>query len=103
MLTVVETPIFIRFAKEVWSEEERNEFVDWIALNPIAGDVIPGAGGLRKVRWSRAGVGKQGGTRIIYFLRNAANEIVLVVVYAKAKLESMPVEVLLQWKEAFNG
>lgn len=103
MLTVVETPIFIRSAKEVWSEEERNEFVDWIASNPIVGDVIPGAGGLRKVRWSRAGMGKQGGSRIIYFLRNAANEIVLVVVYAKARLENMPAEVLLQWKEAFDG
>ena len=41
MLTVVETPMFLRYASRVWSEEEREAFVDWIAAHPEAGDVIP--------------------------------------------------------------
>ena len=52
--------------------------------------MIPGAGGLRKVRWSRAGMGKRGGVRVIYFTRLARGEVVLIVVYAKAKFDNMP-------------
>ena len=56
MYTIVETPVFQRYAAEVWNEAELMEFKLWLAGNPLCGDVIPGAGGLRKVRWSRAGI-----------------------------------------------
>ncbi|MGH7084196.1 MAG: addiction module toxin RelE, partial [Acetobacteraceae bacterium] len=62
-LTVVETPLFVRQADDVWTEAERQEFVDYIARNPEAGDVIPDTGGVRKVRWRRQGMGKRGGVR----------------------------------------
>ncbi|WP_329604098.1 hypothetical protein [Variovorax paradoxus] len=58
MFTVIETPTFQRLAADVWSDDERLEFVSFIAANIEAGDVIPGAGGLRKVRWTRAGMGQ---------------------------------------------
>ena len=102
MLTVIETPLFQRYAAAVWTEEQREEFVNWIADNPEAGDVIPGTGGLRKVRWSRAGMGKRGGVRVIYFSRLTRGEVALIVVYAKAKFDNMPTSVLKQWKEAFD-
>jgi len=60
MFTVIETPYFIDWAAKVWDDEEREAFIDWIAENHEAGDVIPGSGGLRKVRWTRAGMGKRG-------------------------------------------
>ena len=41
MFTVTETPMFIHYAANVWSEGEREEFVDFIAANPEVGDVIP--------------------------------------------------------------
>lgn len=66
MLTIVETSIFIKYAKMVWSDEERVEFINWIAANPLAGDVIPNSGGCRKVRWSRDGMGKRSGVRVIF-------------------------------------
>ncbi len=69
MLTVIETPMFQRHQSSVWTDGERNEFIDWIALNPIAGDVIAHSGGVRKVRWSRHGMGKSGGARVIYYNR----------------------------------
>jgi hypothetical protein len=53
MFTVIESPEFIEWAAKVWGDAERIEFIDWIAENAIAGDVIPGAGSLRKVRWTR--------------------------------------------------
>jgi hypothetical protein len=45
MLTVIETPEFIAWARDVWGDDERFDFIDWIAKHPEAGDVIPGAGG----------------------------------------------------------
>ena len=75
MLTVIQTPTFQRTAKTFWSEEDVFEFVAFIAEHPDAGDVIPGTGALRKVRWSRAGMGKRGGARVVYFVRNAAGEV----------------------------
>jgi hypothetical protein len=84
MLTVKETPYFMSLASQVWSDDERREFIDWISSNPMVGDVIPGAGSLRKVRWSRQGVGKRGGVRVIYFNRLDEGFVVLLTVYAKS-------------------
>jgi hypothetical protein len=66
LMTVGETPLFVRQAEKVWSRGEHDEFVDYIAGNPEAGDVIPETGGVRKVRWGKEGVGKRGGARVIF-------------------------------------
>jgi hypothetical protein len=84
MRTVIETPTFQRQAEKVWTEAQRNEFIDWIAANPLAGAVIPGAQGARKVRWGRAGTGKSGGVRVIYFNLTEQDVVVLAMLYAKA-------------------
>lgn len=102
MYTITETPLFQRLVNSVWTEEERSDFIDWISDNPLAGDVIPGAGPLRKVRWLRQGMGKSSGARVIYFNRLADGEIVLLWVYAKAKLDNVRPEFLLKLKEQFD-
>ncbi len=102
MYTIIETAEFISWAKKVWSNEERDEFIDWIAENPLAGDVISGAGALRKVRWSRKGIGKRGGARVIYFTRLPKGEVVLLLVYAKAKFDNLSNEFLLKLKGQFD-
>ena len=89
MRTVIETPTFQKQAGKLWSEDERLEFIDWIAQNPQAGNVIPGADGARKVRWSRAGSGKSGGARVIYFNLTEEEVVMLVAVYAKADRSNM--------------
>lgn len=103
MLTVIESPEFIAWSAKVWSDDEREEFIDWISENPLVGDVIPGAGPLRKVRWSRQGVGKRGGARVIYFNRLASGEVVLLLVYAKTKFDNLRPEFLVKLKERFDG
>ena len=65
-------------------------FFAWLAANPGAGDVIPGSGGCRKVRWSRAGSDKRGGVRVVYFTRLAAGEIWMLLVYAKSVKDDIP-------------
>lgn len=98
MRTVAETPIFQKYANDVWSDAERIEFINWIANNPEAGDVIPGSGGCRKVRWSSAGQGKRGGARVIYFNATEA-AIWLLIVYKKAKFDNLPTAFLAELKK----
>jgi len=99
MFTIIETSVFIQYAQRVWSDEELTEFINWIAANPLAGDVIPHSGGCRKVRWSRSGMGKRGGVRVIYFNQLEAGKIALLIVYAKAKFDSLPIEFIKQLKQ----
>jgi len=104
MYTLAETPTFVAEADKLWSEEARLEFFSWLAANPEAGDVIPESGGCRKVRWSRAGTGKRGGVRVIYFTRRSAGEIWLLLVYAKSVRDNIPGRILREIrKELENG
>ena len=89
MHTVVETLLFQRQWPLYWTEEERGAFAAYIAEHPAAGNVVPESGGIRKVRWGRAGSGKSGGVRVIYFTRNAEGEVVLLTLYAKAKTDNL--------------
>jgi hypothetical protein len=92
LIAVGETPLFVRQASVVWSTEERTDFVNFIAENPEVGDVIPDTGGVRKVRWARAGSGKRGGARVIYFYHDPGRPLYLLMVYAKARHEDMTSE-----------
>jgi hypothetical protein len=63
--TVVEMESFIMQAGALWSATELDDLKDYVARNPVAGDEIPGRGGLRKLRWGRTGMGKRGGARFL--------------------------------------
>ena len=98
-LTVAQTPVFERYAARIWTEDELDVFINWIALNPLAGDVVPGSGGLRKVRWSASGRGKRGGARVIYYNLLQDGKIWLLIAYTKAKLDNLPPKVLKELKD----
>jgi mRNA-degrading endonuclease RelE of RelBE toxin-antitoxin system len=89
VFTVIETLVFQKQWPLYWSEDERGAFAAYLAGSPNAGDVVPQSGGIRKVRWRRAGTGKSGGVRVIYFTRTAEEEIVLLIIYAKAKTDNI--------------
>ncbi len=103
MLTVIETPTFVRLASDYWNDEDRTDFVNFIAGDPEAGDVVPGSGGVRKVRWGSTGRGKRGGVRVIYFNRLANGEIWLLLVYPKSVHENIPAHTLRQIKEEIEN
>lgn len=103
MFTVIETPTFSRLCADYWTEDERGAFAAWIAAHPEAGDVIPGAGGCRKVRWSRSGMGKRGGVRVIHYNQLADGRIYLLLIYAKGVQDNIAPQVLLKIKEALNA
>lgn len=89
LISVVEMPPFMRHADKIWNGEEREAFVDHIARNPEAGDIVPGTGGVRKIRWARKGMGKRGGARVIYFYHHMDAPLYLIAAYAKAQQEDM--------------
>jgi hypothetical protein len=83
MITVVETAGFIAAAARLLTEDERVGIIEMLARNAECGDVIPGTGGLRKVRIRLAGRGKSGGGRVIYFYLNEGMPLFALMVYAK--------------------
>jgi len=93
-ITVVEVEPFPSKADRVWKEEERLEFISFIASHPMAGDRIPGSGGVRKVRWTRQGKGKRGGVRVIYYYHDPSLPLFLLTVYAKSKKDDLSAEEL---------
>jgi len=82
-VTVVEAPEFATRAEKLMSREEKDSLILYLSMNPAAGVVVPGAGGVRKLRWALAGRGKRGGARVIYFFHNLQLPLFLLSVFAK--------------------
>src|ERR1035437_4690765 len=89
MLTVVETPSYLKAAEALFSEAERENIVLTVATDPECGEVMQGNGGFRKVRVGRSGMGKSGGARAIYILRNEQFPLFLVAAYPKNHEEDL--------------
>ena len=82
-VSVVETPEFLAAARRIMDEEERGLLVDYLARNPAAGDLVPGTGGVRKLRWALEGRGKRGGARVVYYYHSDTMPIFALTAYAK--------------------
>ena len=102
MFTFIESSIFERVLPVYLDDDEYAELQQYLIQNPEAGEVVPGSGGVRKVRWARAGAGKRGGLRIIHFVRYRPNEFWMLTLYAKARRENVPAHILKQLVEAFR-
>ena len=81
-ISVVETPEFLSATRKLMTDEERALLVDYLAYNPTSGDLIPGTGGVRKLRWGLEGRGKRGGARVVYFHHDSGMPL---TAYAKNK------------------
>lgn len=82
-VSVVETPEFLAAAQRIMDEDERGLLVDYLARNPLAGDIIPGTGGVRKLCWGLEGRGKRGGARVLYYYHGDAMPVFALTAYAK--------------------
>ena len=83
LLTVIETPSFIRDAKKLLDDEEREALINYLASSPNAGVLIKGTGGIRKLRWAKEDTGKSGAYRIIYFFHSMKIPLFVLNVFAK--------------------
>jgi hypothetical protein len=82
-ISVVETPEFLAATRRLMDDEERALLVDYLAQHPAAGDLIPGAGGVRKLRWALEGKGRRGGARVVYYFHNESVPLFALTAYAK--------------------
>ncbi len=83
MLTVAETPTFTKQAEALFDDEEKQELITFLSQNPLSGDLVPGTGGVRKVRFAASGRGKRGGARLIYYYLDDSLPLYALLVYPK--------------------
>ena len=102
MFSFVETKLFTRLVGELLSDDEYALLQQALMADPEVGDIIPGSGGVRKMRWGVAGRGKRGGLRVIYFLRTKHGQIWMLTLYPKSVADSIPTRVLRQIKEEID-
>lgn len=90
-LVFLETPVFTRLLPGYLADESYRELQHALMENPELGDVMPGTGGFRKVRWedARRGKGKRGGLRVIYYYLTADRQILFFTVYDKDEAEDL--------------
>jgi hypothetical protein len=82
-MEIKETPAFSRRLSEVMDDDEYALLQFSLILNPLQGSVIPGTGGIRKLRWAASGRGKRGGARVIYFAALSQEQILMLYIYSK--------------------
>jgi mRNA-degrading endonuclease RelE of RelBE toxin-antitoxin system len=88
-MTVIETEQFVEDAMTILDEPERMKLIAFLAANPEVGVLIPGSGGVRKMRWAMQGKGKRGGARVIYYYHSHRLPIFLLTLYAKTEKENL--------------
>lgn len=98
-MVFIESPLFSRLLPE-YLEAEEYAALQWaLTIHPEAGVLVPGSGGVRKLRWGAEGRGKQGGLRVIYYWRTTRGEVWLLTLYDKHEAENIPPHVLKALRE----
>ena len=102
MYTIIETPVYARKAAELLDDDDRESIAAFIAFHPMAGVVIAGSGGIRKLRWRTTGGGKRGGYRVIYFNQLPRGQIWLLTVFSKRQHANLSTRELVQIRKALD-
>lgn len=101
-MVFIETSIFTRIIYDYLTDDEYSGLQSYLLLHPDAGDVVPGAGGVRKLRWASTGRGKRGGLRLIYYWKRSAGEVWMLTIYAKSERSTIPSHILREIAEEIN-
>jgi mRNA-degrading endonuclease RelE of RelBE toxin-antitoxin system len=99
VLSFVETKLFTRLVQEYLPDDEYAALQSKLISDPEAGVVIPGSGGVRKLRWRAAGRGKRAGYRVIYFVRRHDGAIWMLTLYPKNVADEIPAHILKEIRQ----
>jgi hypothetical protein len=93
-MVFIETSLFTKLVYDYLTEEEYLGLQNFLVGYPDAGPVVPGSGGVRKLRWAGAGRGKRGGIRVIYYWKKLDDEIWMLTMYGKNEVSTIPAHIL---------
>jgi hypothetical protein len=99
VFSFIETKLFTRLVGMYLSDEEYQELQSHLIAWPEAGKIVPGSGGVRKLRWKATGRGKRGGFRVIYFTKIEQGIIWMVTLYPKNVKDNIPAHILRQIRQ----
>ncbi len=102
-MVIIETPIFTRRIQAILSDDEYRLLQAQLVEKPDAGKIIPGSGGLRKLRWSAGGHGKRGGIRVIYYWFVSPEIVLMLFAYPKKERDDLTPDQLKQLKKIVEG
>jgi len=101
-MVFIETSIFTKLLPSYLSDDDYRGLQSYLLQKPDAGDIVRGSGGVRKVRWAKAGKGKSGGVRAIYYWKKSKHEIWMLTMYSKSERATISGHILKQIAEAID-
>ncbi len=90
----IETSIFTKLVYTYLSDDEYLGLQVFLLKYPETGKIVPGSGGVRKLRRAMAGRGKRGGARVIYYFKKRESEVWMLTIYGKSEVENIPAHIL---------
>jgi hypothetical protein len=102
MFSFVESKLFTRLVGDYLTDDEYSQLQAALSEAPERGAIVPGSGGVRKLRLAQPGRGKRGGIRVIYYAKTREGVIWMLTIYAKSEEENIPAHVLRKIKEELD-
>ncbi len=103
MFSFVETKLFSQLREDYLPDEEYAKLQEALIEQPERGVLIPGSGGVRKLRWTGSGRGKRGGIRVIYYAKVREGVLFMLTIYAKNEKDNIPAHILRKIKEEIDA
>ncbi len=88
-MVIIETSVFTRQVQALLEDEEYRKLQIALVNRPQLGSVMPGSGGLRKMRWVLPGRGKRGGVRVIYYWAVTQKQLLMLFIYPKSERDDL--------------
>lgn len=102
-MVFIETSTFTKLLYDYLTDDEYLGLQSYLLEHPEVGNVVPGSGGVRKMRWAMTGQGKRGGLRIIYYWKQQDDEIWMLTLYAKNEASTIPSHILRKITEEIKN
>ena len=99
----IEATAFTKYVYDYLTDDELLGLQGFLLKYPEFGKIVPGSGGVRKLRWGASGKGKSGGVRVIYYFKKQGNEIWLLTIYSKNETVNIPANILRQIRKEIEN